>query len=168
MTIRYILTGAGWSECHIEIGGERAHITASYLWDALDSLCAAVIELFGREKSTTARFAEEPGEFRWRFHRITPHHIRVRILWFRDFRTKRDDSEGEIIFDATCRLRAFAEALLAELQRILAEHGEPEYRRLWMEHPFPQQRIDQLQERLAWWVGPRSPGDTFPSGKNGR
>ena len=36
LQLRHELTGKGWADCTIELDGQRAHTTASYLSDALD------------------------------------------------------------------------------------------------------------------------------------
>ena len=42
IVIHYNLTGSGWSECIVEINGQKALLTASFLSDALADLLNAV------------------------------------------------------------------------------------------------------------------------------
>jgi len=154
--LRYELTGTGWAECEVEVGDQRVVATASYLSDALDELCRAVVELLRGEPSSRAAFDEEPGEYRWLFDRVAEDRVRVRVLEFRELWGNRPDAEGQLVFDAECRLRTFAGALLSELQRLLRSYGEAGYKEKWAEHGFPSRRIDQLRDLLA------GPGRTAP------
>lgn len=154
--LRYELVGTGWARCTVAIGGARVDVTASYLSDALDSLCAATAGVLRGEADATATFAEEPGEYRWRLHRVGAELLRVRILEFDELWGGRPHADGRPVFDAECRLRTFAGALVAELQRILAEHGEAGYKAKWAEHDFPRRRLEQLQQLLVKGRGAES------------
>ena len=147
--LRYDLTGVGWAECAVEIDGARAVVTASYLSDALDALGAATAAVLQGEPEATAAFDEEPGEYRWRLARVGADRLRVRILEFDELWGGRPDAEGRPLLDAECRLRTFAGAVVAELQRLLAEHGEAGYEARWAEHAFPRGRLDELERLLA-------------------
>lgn len=55
ISVQYNLTGAGWSECIIEIRYQQAHLTASYLSDALADLLDAVTALVrGADEATVS------------------------------------------------------------------------------------------------------------------
>jgi hypothetical protein len=146
--LRYELTGSGWAECSLEIDGVEATVTASYLSDALDELCRAIVSVLAGDPEATASFGEEPGEYRWRFERVGGDRVRVRILEFPELWGQAPESAGKVIFDAECRLRTLAGALLSELQRLEQTYGAAGYRERWIEHPFPAQRIVQLSELL--------------------
>jgi len=147
--LRYELRGTGWSECELEIDEQRVVASASYLSDALDELCRAVVEILRGERSSRAAFDEEPGEYRWLFDRIGDERLRIRVLDFPELWGNRPDEEGELLFDAECRLRTFAGALLSELQRLLETYGESGYREKWAEHEFPMRRMHQLRDLLS-------------------
>jgi hypothetical protein len=151
MTVRlqYDLTGTGWAKCEVEIDGHHAVATASYLSDALDELCRAVVAVLRGEPSASASFEEEPGEYRWHLARTAPGRLRVQLRWFDDQYPPRPDVEGSVVFDAECRLRTFAGALLSELQRLHRTYGEAGYHDRWVEHEFPTKRVTQLTELLG-------------------
>gem|GEM_PF-6097487 len=71
LRVPYNLCGAGWSECFVEIGDQRIHVTASYLGDALGDLLRAVISSMIGFDTAHASFAEELGEYRWRLRRVS-------------------------------------------------------------------------------------------------
>jgi hypothetical protein len=149
MKFRYELSGSGWAECTVELGGQRATVVASYLSDALDSLAGAVVALLRGDPAAAASFQREPGEFRWEFRRVGPERVRVRVVEVDD-----DQPPGRVpvettLIDGECRLRTFAGGVLSELQRLLAEHGEAGYRHAWKLHEFPSRRVSQLQTLLA-------------------
>lgn len=149
VSVAYNLTGTGWSECFITIGDQSAHVTASYLDDALGDLLRAVVGLMEGVQEITASFAEEPGEYRWGFQRTRPDKVKVRILMFDELWSNLPDEDGKVIMDAECRLRTFAGAVLSASQRVLEEHGIEGYKNQWVEHEFPL----QLQARLNYLLG---------------
>jgi len=151
VNLRYELETAGWAHCTIKIDEQRAEITASYLSDALGDLCAAVVALLRGDRSASAPFAEEPGEFRWQFDVHDGDQLRVRIYW-----NEVEASWGEglpdpstPIFDGLCRLRTFAGQVVAELQRLLREHGQTGYKERWVLNDFPTKRLEQLEALLS-------------------
>jgi hypothetical protein len=146
--VSYKLTGSGWSECTVAIKEQRVTITASYLSDAWGDLLAAVVRIVEGETEAMASFTEEPGEYRWRLIRMGSDRLLVRIIEFPDFWGDKPDEEGKLIFDAECRLRTFAGAVLSASQRLLEEHGIEGYLGKWVEHPFPLERQERLRQLL--------------------
>jgi hypothetical protein len=146
--LRYDLMGTGWAECTLEIDGVGVTVTASYLSDALDELCRAVVSVLAGDREATASFDEEPGEYRWRLERVGAERVRVRILEFEELWSQAPDRAGKLVFEAECRLRTLGGALLSELQRLEKTYGAAGYKERWVEHPFPARRIAQLKELL--------------------
>ena len=148
-SVTYTLTGKGWSKCFAQIGEHSADVTASYLDDALGDLLRAIVGLMKDVEDTTASFAEEPGEYRWRFRRVAPDKVNIRILQFGELWGYKPDEEGEILLDVTCRLRTFAGAVLSASQRVLEEHGLEGYKAEWVAHDFPLDLQQELKSLLA-------------------
>src|SRR4051812_13127040 len=128
VSVVYNLTGAGGSECRVVIGERSAHLTASYLSGALGDLPGAGATLGEGAVEATASFEAEPGEYRWRFRRLDDGQVHVRILSFADSWDQSPDERGKIVFEARCRLRTFAGAVLAASQEVLRQHGLEGYR----------------------------------------
>ena len=149
ISIQYNLTGAGWSECIVEIDDHQVHLTASYLSDALADLLNAVVAVVRDADQATASFTEEPGEYRWCFRRVSPDRLCIRILWFNEMWSDRPDEEGKVLLEAECRLRTFTGAVLSASQRILATYGLEGYREQWVKHEFPVKLQVKLQEALG-------------------
>lgn len=145
VSFSYALVGTGWSECRVAVGEQQAIVSASYLSDALGDVVGAVVRLVEGQPEAGASFDEEPGEYRWRFSRVGADRLRVRILEFPELWGHRPDEEGKTLFEAECRLRTFAGAVLSELQRLLAEYGVAGYRERWVEHEFPVADMDRLR-----------------------
>jgi hypothetical protein len=99
VAVKYDLTGTGGSECFVEIGDQQAHLTASYLSDALGDLLHAVVALLRGGKEAGASFAEEPGEYRWRLRRRGSDQVSIRILWFEELWSQPDE-KGKAVLDA--------------------------------------------------------------------
>jgi hypothetical protein len=144
----YELTGAGWSECRFSVDGSRCELTASYLSDALGELAAAVEDVL-RWPNVDARavFAEEPGEYRWRFLAAGEHRVVVKIIEFSEWRRK-DDSAGNVIFEAECRRYDLGRAMADELRRLHGTLGERGYREKWVNHEFPTARLAAIEDLL--------------------
>lgn len=139
--LRYDLTGAGWAECSLEIGGQSASISASYLSDALDDLARATVAVLSGQPRSEAVFEEEPGEYRWVFDRVGERRLRVRLL---DRVTTPNNPTETVLVDSECQAKEFGLALLAELRRLLELHGEDGYLEKWVRFPFPHNRVAQL------------------------
>jgi hypothetical protein len=148
VTFAYHLVGSGWAECTIAIDDRHATMTASYLSDALGDLLGAVIRMVEGQPEATASFAEEPGEYRWRFFRKEPDRLLIRILDFPQLWGDRPDEEGKVLFEAECRLRPFAGAVLSESQGLLDKHGREGYLGMWHQHEFPLEAQEELQQVL--------------------
>jgi hypothetical protein len=148
VVIHYSLVGSGWAECLIEIDGQSVHLTASYLSDALADLLEAVTLVVRGVEESTASFAAEPEEYRWRLQRISPNRLQVSIIWFTDLWKHRPDAEGKVILQAECRLRTFAGAVLSASQQVLSVHGLAEYRENWVNYEFPIAIQQKLQTAL--------------------
>lgn len=147
--MHYELTGRGWSECRVAIGDARCELTASYLSDALGDLASAVEDVL-RWPGVDARavFAEEPGEYRWRFVAAGEDRVVVKIIEFPDWGGM-EDSAGKIILEAECERDALGRAMAAELRRLYgAVGGERGYREQWVHHDFPTARLAAIEELL--------------------
>ena len=150
VNISYKLTGAGWAECALSVDDQAIVITASYLSHALESLLQGVVEIMRGQPEARASFDEEPGEYRWLFRRIEDQTLSIKILWFDELWGNEPDEKGRIMFEAACRLRTFAGAVLAASQRVIAEHGFDGYKNEWSEeHAFPEALQMELQRLLA-------------------
>lgn len=131
----YRLTGRGWSAATIADRETHAELTASYLSDALGSLARAVLGLLHGMEAVNVSWKEEPGEYRWLLTRAEEM-VTIRILWFDSQFPERPDEEGQTVFETTCRLVDFAGQMTSQLQALLDDPGEAEYKRQWgMEFP---------------------------------
>lgn len=148
ISFSYHLTGSGWAECTIAIDEQHATMTASFLSDAFGDLLGAVSRMVEGEPEATASFAEEPGEYRWRFFEKGADRLLIRILDFPELWSDQPDEKGKILFEAECRLRTFAGAVLSESQRLLEKHGREGYLGMWHNHEFPLERLDKLRQLL--------------------
>lgn len=148
VSFAYHLVGCGWAECTIAIEEKRATMTASYLSDAFGDLLGAVVRMVEGQPEATASFADEPREYRWRFIRKQPDRLIVRILDFPQLWGNRSDEEGKVMFEAECRLRTFAGAVLAESQRLLEKHGPEGYLDMWRHNEFPLEKHERLRQCL--------------------
>jgi hypothetical protein len=146
--INYKLTGTGWAECTLHVDDAHVTVTASYLSDALDDLASAIAAALRGHPHSTARFDEEPGEYRWIFEPLPEEQVRIRVLEFPDLWGNRPDEEGQQIFQAECRLRTLAGAMISALQKLEEKYGIVGYREKWVEHDLPMNRVPELQELL--------------------
>lgn len=144
------LTGAGWAECSLAIDDQAIVTTASYLSHALESLLQGSVDIMRGQVEARASFDEEPGEYRWLFRRVDEQTLNIKILWFDKLWGNEADEKGRIIFEADCRRRTFAGAVLSASQKVIAEHGFDGYKDKWSEeHDFPEALQTELQRLLA-------------------
>lgn len=145
ISLHYDLVGTGWSECRLTIGDKSVQVTASYLSDALDSLCTAVLAIANGKEKEYARFDEEPGEYRWFFERQDVDNVRICILQFEDVWSDLPDDAGKTIFDAVCTVTELVQAVVLALEYLYKTYGKKGYREKWIEHPFPSKLFATLQ-----------------------
>jgi hypothetical protein len=100
-----------WLHCRIAIGDVRVAHTVNGCHHGDLELLDAAAAIFGRAKSAQARFEEEPGEFRWKIDRLEVNRIRIRIFGFDDWDSNLPDDSGRLLFDATCGVVSFAQAI---------------------------------------------------------
>jgi hypothetical protein len=129
------------------VGESSVTPTASYLSDALGDLIRAVRALLEGAEDARASWEEEPGEYRWIFHR-NGSEVRMRLLAFPDIYDHSPDDDGQVLLDATCSLRNLGLAVAAGAQRVLDEVGLDEYQRRWIEHPYPSDDLAALDQLL--------------------
>jgi hypothetical protein len=132
----------------LHVDGAHVTVTASYLSDSLDDLASAIAASLRGHPHATASFEEELGEFRWIFEPLPEGKVRIRILEFPELWGDRPDEEGKQIFQAECRLRTLAGAMVSALQRLEEKYGVAGYRAKWINHDFPMGRLIELQELL--------------------
>jgi hypothetical protein len=148
ISFAYHLRGSGWAECTVAFDEQHVTVFASYLSDAFGDLLGAVIRVVEGQPEATASFADEPGEYRWRFFRKDADRLLVRILAFPKLLGDRPDEEGKVLLEAECRLRTFAGAVLSEAQRLFEKHGREGYLGLWVNNEYPFDRVEYLRKLL--------------------
>jgi hypothetical protein len=144
----YLLTGTGWAEGRIRHGAESATITASYLGDALGDLLSLVELVLDGADEADCSWDEEPGEYRWIARRKGKGQVTLRVLWFSDWLPRQPESDGSTVFSATTDVTDFASAVATGARRLLAELGEDEYLRQWVDHPFPTDLLVKIEDVL--------------------
>lgn len=146
LSFSYVLTGKGWADCEIDVDGVHLFMQASYLSDAFDDLVRATLSMLVNARVEAAVFNDEPGTYRWR---LTPsgERLNIRIVTYDEPFARESDPTGQLSFDADCRLRTFAGAVLSAGQQLLATHGEGGYAEQWG-HPFPAAPFAQLKQAL--------------------
>lgn len=148
-SVTYKLIGPGWAECIVLLNRNFTVLTASYLEDALGNLADATLRIAQGEKLTYAIFAEEPGEYRWKFTRIDNEKISVEILEFDEWRgLKQSDEKGKIIFQFECPLLVLVRRIIICLSEVLNEYGLEGYAEKWMMHEFPLKVYNELRNIL--------------------
>ena len=146
LSLSYVLTGKGWAECRIETDGTRLVMHASFLSDAFDDLVRATLIMLVKGSVGTAVFNDEPGTYRWR---LMPagERLHITVFAYDEPFVRENHPTGRLAFDADCRMRTFAGAVLAAGQRLLETHGQDGYAEQWG-HPFPVVPVAQLKQAL--------------------
>jgi hypothetical protein len=142
--IQYKIVGAGWSECVLDVYGQTCTVTASYLSDALGEFVKAVNHILGGGNEARFSFDEEPGEYRWILKRNEDNALLITIIEFPDLWGDKDDSEGKVIFEATCQAHEFGKALLVSLNGLLDDYGIVGYKEKWVDAEYPVEQYNEL------------------------
>jgi hypothetical protein len=139
----------GWVRARFEIGSARAELTGSYLRDGPGDLLLGLCVLRASPGTVRVTWAEEPGEFRWVFHRVGDD-VTTRILWFDDWPTDLRDDDGTEVLVATCGVGTLIRGITAGTSRLLRDTDEEAYARRWG-HSFPAGALADLsvEERRA-------------------
>lgn len=132
--------------CTLEIDGQEVSLWATRLADTLDELVTATWGLVAHRTDETVLFISDPGTYRLRLHPKGSQLI-VRAIEWDAIYARDDDPSGRTIFEAECRLRTFAGAVLSAAQLILKTHGEEGYRER-MRYRFPVERLEMLRQAL--------------------
>lgn len=149
----YRLTGEGWCAADVSIGEQRAHLTASYLSDALGDVVRAGADIAAGASTVRVTWAEEPGCYLWKFdlHGV---HLELEIWWYADdawlnrgHEHKGDD--GHLVLYAECEASALCGAIAAAAHTVLTVHGVDGYLRQWGLHSFPADDLRHLDELIA-------------------
>ncbi|WP_158864272.1 hypothetical protein [Leifsonia sp. AG29] len=147
MEFDFRLRRAGWAYADVRYGVQSAHVTASYLSDALGDLLRAVEGLLDGAAAARCFWSEEPGAFWWQFEKQQGR-VRLQIIWFGTW-VDEPDATGVVKFDATMPLRELAQAIAEGAAAVLARHGTGGYYELWMEDQFPSKLLEKIQTRLS-------------------
>jgi hypothetical protein len=147
IAFNYELTGAGWAEATVGIDGSIVRVTASYLSNALDDLLRAVVNVVRGIPKNSFSFLEEPGEYCWQLQCIGEDQLSITITWYEDWQQLRE-LPGKVVFERSCRLRTFAGAVYDSSKRLIDHYGKQGYREKWVQHEFPSDRLDELQQAL--------------------
>lgn len=148
MKFTYELVGVGWASATLGDGQTEIKIRASYLADALGDLLEAVGTLLEGAASARCGWEEEPGEWRWIFSRRGDD-VLLMILGLPDNFPPLPDEEGTEVLTVREPLESIATTISETAQQVLNRYGEEEYRRIWVDAPFPTGQLHRVQEALA-------------------
>jgi hypothetical protein len=141
------LVGVGWARAEVSGDSGDATLTASYLGDALGDLLAAVGALLDGADTATCHWEEEPGEYRWKFHREGDH-VALVVLALPDNLPPLPDDAGKEVFRTDDSLTSIASTIADGAQRVLNEWGEAGYLKRWVEAPFPTAQLAHIRKLL--------------------
>jgi len=147
MTLSYILDEHGWASATIGHQDQRREMRVSYCSDALLRLIEAAISLKEGAESARFGFTDEPGEHEGVVTTISPHHVRIRVFWYKQWTPPGPDT-GDEVFSCDCAVLDFYNEVFRCCKQVLDEHGEEGYKERWIEHEFPSERFEHLSRLL--------------------
>ena len=148
MNFSYRLTGTGWGEATLSTDDSRIVLPSSYLSDVLGDLLLAINALLEGAPEARCSWELEPGEYRWLFSQDDGA-LDLRILAFPDSWPIQPDEQGEVVFQVAGPLADVATDLTAGIADVLATYGEVDYRKQWVQHPFPTGTLRAVQNLLG-------------------
>jgi hypothetical protein len=146
--VDYRLTGHGWSEADVVIGQQQAHLTASYICDALGDLVRAGLEMAAGGSAARVTWALEPGCYRWKFDRRGAD-LDVEIWSYAgDWSYVEPETDGLLVMHAECTIRALCRAISVAAHSVLSMHGADAYLDDWGT-AFPTNDLAGLDSLIA-------------------
>ena len=124
------LTGRGWVEAIIYGDQKNIIIEASYLSDAIKDMIDCVVLLLLGQQTTSCRWEDEPGEFRWIFQR-TGSDVNISVLRFKEEFSDEENEAGNNIFYVDFDLLFFCRKLRSTMEDLYIEYGEEGYYKEW-------------------------------------
>lgn len=149
VNLAYTLTGKGWCQCTVTIGGASCTVVGSYLSDVLGNFVQAVTSLVAGAAEGRFSFDDEPGEYRWVINKISGSKVEIKIFQFEELCGRKPDTEGVEIFSGICDLSHFGMTLKKALDDLIGEYGLEGYKRAWHMHPFPFENYRLLCKNLG-------------------
>ena len=144
--IEIALIGHGYMEATLTHDEDVISAEASYLSDAPSDLIHTVRSLLEGRNEAMCRWQDEPGEFRWLFHREDDR-LFIALLWFEENFSKKRDEDGEVLFADEDDLHCFAGRVLSAFHALSMNCSPADYEAQWG-YPFPQRALRRLQEAL--------------------
>jgi hypothetical protein len=136
----YKLTGTGWAEVTFADKVSNAAIRVSYLSNALRSILEITARLAEGLRTAECSFDDEPERFVLTVTRIGTE-VDISIRAFPDDKS----TTGEEIFTSRTRFVTFLKTILQSADALVHEIPPDEYRRRWVQHPFPTQELERLR-----------------------
>lgn len=132
--------------CTLEIDGEQVSFWATPLADTLDELVTATWGLVAHGTDETVLFISDPGTYRLKLQ-PDGSRLALQVIEWDAVYAQDDEASRRMIFEAECRLRTFAGAVLSAAQLLLKTHGEEGHRER-MRYRFPVERLEMLRQAL--------------------
>lgn len=148
MQVRLEMKGAGWMQLDLAHGPDEVGIFSGYLVDSPGDLLDALVRLLtAAETEARVLFNAEPGEWVLRMRMLPGRLLRVEVHGPGEDGPP-PEPLGEPVFRHTEPAERFAARVWHEFHRLLREHGEDGYQRLWGMYPFPRRGYDALEAAL--------------------
>jgi hypothetical protein len=106
-------------------------------------------------RRVTFSLEEEPGEYRWVVTSPRINEVEVQILSFPDRWNDNLDESGKLLFKTRCLPVTYGKAVYVAASRVLEDYGAAGYLKQWVEHPFPEARLKDLEQLLKLERGER-------------
>lgn len=133
------------ARCVLEIDGKEIWGETNRMADSLDELVTAAWALVAHGSTETVFFLASPGCSLWT---LQPQSARLQVSvveWDHFF--YRNERPGRVTFEAECRLRTFAGAVLSAAQHVFETQGQEGYQAI-AGYRFPTERMGDLQRVL--------------------
>lgn len=147
-TINYSLGRAGWAFATVSNNAEYVEMTASYLHDSLRDLALCGIALLkGADRASTV-FMDEPGEHHLLFKREGENNVHYEVRWYDDWASWDiyPIDKYKVVITGSSTLNQASDEILKVLREVFDKHGNEEYKKLWIEHDFPEQELRELNQ----------------------
>ncbi len=144
--IEYKLGRAGWAFGKIGNSENEIKFVTSYLHDSLLELAQSAIDI----KTMTSRrviFMDEPGEYILIIKRMDNIRLLYELRWYNDWFSWGMYPEDKFVLELSgeTTVPKYINQVRNVLFKIMEKHSEKEYKKLWIEHPFPTKEFNELK-----------------------
>jgi len=144
--IEYALSGTGWAQGTVVLGGRRIELDASYIHDTFSDIVGALLMACREQDTVEWVYFHESASAHVYLTRVNGRRA-IALRRFLDFRVPRPSlgNPGTLIAEGEVLLRQLVADVIIAGSRMIDAHGEQGYLQSWR-RPFPTRAFADLKD----------------------